>query len=209
MYLPMRKVLIRFMRSGGWFTPHTGTQTLASPDTVGLYPTCLGSWLLPRCELHRQGGRVSAGKGYCILPGWCPIETLHPRRVMSVLWRRDSAQNPGSIPSPLSQEPHNPVSLYRTLVHAILLHQSWGWVAAKDIWQTESCQFSPPDVMWAPLPSSVLWAAEPTWGWGPSLLRGKLCSWAIPPDSQLRHVGAGPALFMSPPFLPALMWLLL
>lgn len=49
---------------------------------------------------------------------------------------------------------------------------------------------------------------SPAWGWETSLLRGHLCSWDIPPDSQLLYMGAGPALFTSLPFLlVSLIWL--
>ena len=47
------------------------------------------------------------------------------------------------------------------------------------------------------------------WGWDTSLLRGKLHSQDIHPDFYPPHVGMGPALSVSLPFPPVLMWLLL
>ena len=41
------------------------------------------------------------------------------------------------------------------------------------------------------------------------LLRGDLCSYDIPPDFYLPHLSMRPAGFISLPFLPVLMWLLL
>lgn len=54
---------------------------------------------------------------------------------------------------------------------------------------------------------SGLWSL--VWGCDPWLLGRDLCSWDTPPDSQLPHIGAGPALFMSRPLLPVSRWLLL
>lgn len=56
----------------------------------------------------------------------------------------------------------------------------------------------------------VLWAAVPGIGLRPHVPQGG--PWTLKyilPDSQLAHVGVGPARFASLPFLQAWMWLLL
>ena len=76
-------------------------------------------------------------------------------------------------------------------------------------WQTESPLIF--TAMYYVGASSWLWCSElgSTRGWDPTILRGNLCSWDTPPEFQPSPRRVGPAILMSLPFLPALVWLLL
>ena len=176
---------------GGWppFQSHT-TQSLTPPDSTQTstpWPRQLSPQQaqVPLCRVagSLEGRVVSFPEPEAKWRG-----VPHPRKMASAVWETDSAQ--GSLQ--LSLQSHKPQAVL-TQLYSPLPSFCWspGSVAVnkflcigflRDTYVSgrllslpgrQNLLFPQPDIMWAPLPGSVLWAGEPSLGLWPHTSQGE------------------------------------